>query len=148
MSIVLNFILNNCNRNYLEGYDSYEEFVSHQTECVNELQKDMVNFYTELITRIGNSEIDFYDLGDDDRYRTPIKYFYFSKINSNKLVLVGGDDIEQPDKTNNAFYEKLSNICENDQIVVKSSHSGGEWDFLAYYGRNYQTGNFDVVIPK
>lgn len=131
-----------------EGYNSYEEFVSHQIDCVNQFQEDMIEFYTELITRIGDSEIDFYDMEDPTESRTPIKYFYFSKENSNKLVLVGGNIPDQPNKTNNHFYKKLSNMCKNKEIIVKSSDDGGEWTHLSHYGTNYKTGNFDVVIPR
>lgn len=151
MSTILNFITSNVynSKFFPEGYDSYDEFVEHQTNCVNELRKNMIEFYTELIFRIGNSEMDFYDMEWPTESRSPIKYFYFSKLNSNKLVLVGGAQIhEQPDKTNNDFYKKLANICENNQIVVKSSPDGQEWDSLSHYGRNHSTGNFDVAVPR
>ena len=159
LSRILDFIRMNLSTNqFLWSFDSKDDFIQHQTKCVKEISEDRIEFYIELIVRIecGVSNIVFRDMEYITEPPSPITYFYFSKLYPNKLVLVGKKQLEtfvkqskkQSEKKENMFFGMLQHLCENKEIVVKSSPQGAEWDTIAQYGVNATTGKFDVIIPK
>jgi hypothetical protein len=154
LSRILDFIIKNVVKNqYLDMFDSKDDFIQYQRKCVNEIPEDKMEFYIELIVRIEcrDSKIDFRDMEYPTNNPSPITYFYFSKLSPNKLVLVGKNQtIKQPetDKKENIFFGMLQYLCENKEIVVKSCPQCGEWDELYQYGVNVMTGKFEVIIPN
>ena len=156
ISRILDFIIKNVGENqFLWSFDSKDDFIQYQTKCVKEIPEDRIYFYIELIIRIecGVSNVDFRDMEYPTNHPSPITYFYFSKLYSNKLVLVGKNQLEsktftKQQKKENMYFEMLQYLCENKEIVVKSCPQGGEWDIMAQYGVNATTGKFDVVIPR